>query len=212
MDQLFFAFIAKLKELYMKDRIDGMLTHAENAILVVDMQNAWVLPSSRFHVAGAYATLPAIAQFLDYGRAHDWAIIYICRIHRPSGIDAELFRRHFFEEGHPVCIEGTPDAAICDAIKPKHGDIFVEKQRFSGFFQTDLDIVLRGLGVKNVYVTGTQYPNCVRGTAVDAMCLDYITTVVTDCCSAASEEVAEANIYDIRNMGIPCVPSTDIMK
>lgn len=196
----------------MKEKIDGMLTHAENAILVVDMQNAWVLPSSPFHVAGAYATLPAIAKFLDYGRAHDWAIVYIYRIHRPSGIDAELFRRHFFEEGKPICLAGTPDAAVCDAIKPQKGDIHVTKQRFSAFFQTDLDIVLRGLGVKNVCVTGTQYPNCVRGTAVDAMCLDYIATVVTDCCSAETEEVANANIFDIRNMGIPCIPSTEIMK
>lgn len=196
----------------MATKIDGMLTRAENAILVVDMQNAWVLPSSPFHVAGAYATLPAIAKFLDYGRAHDWAVIYIYRIHRPSGIDAELFRRHFFEEGQPICIAGTEAAAIPDAIKPKHGDISITKQRFSAFLQTDLDIVLRGLGTKNVYVTGTQYPNCIRATAVDSMCLDYITTVVTDCCSAATEEVANANIYDIRNMGIPCIPSSEIMK
>ena len=71
-----------------------MLTQADNAILVVDMQNDWVLPSSPLHVAGVYATLPAIAKFLDYGRANGWAVIYIYRIYRPSGIDAELFRRY----------------------------------------------------------------------------------------------------------------------
>lgn len=193
-------------------KIDGMLTHAENVILVVDMENDFVMPDSSMRIQGAYATLPAIKKFLDYGRANDWAVIYIYRIHRPSGIDAELFRRHYFEEGNPFCIEGTPGAAIPDEIAPKPGDIKVKKQRFSAFFATDLDIILRGLGTKNVYITGTQYPNCIRSTAVDSMSLDYKTTVVTDCCSAASEEVAQANIFDIRNMGIPCVPSTDIMK
>ena len=193
-------------------KIDGMLTHAESAILVVDMQNDWVLPSSPVHVSGAYATMPAISKFLEYGRSKDWAIIYIYRIHRPSGIDAELFRRHFFIDAHPLCIAGTPGAAIPDEIKPKHGDIIITKQRFSAFFQTDLDLVLRGLGAKKIYVTGTQYPNCIRATAVDSMCLDYDTTVVTDCCSAATEEVANANIYDIRNMGIPCISSHEIMK
>ena len=196
----------------MNKKIDGMLTQADNAILVVDMQNDWVLPSSPLHVAGAYATLPAIAKFLDYGRVNGWAVIYIYRIHRPSGIDAELFRRHYFEEGHPICIAGTPGATIPDEIKPKQGDIRITKQRFSAFFQTDLDLVLRGLGVKKVFVTGTQYPNCIRSTAVDSMGLDYDTTVVTDCCSAATEEVANANIFDIRNMGIPCIPSSEIMK
>ena len=196
----------------MNKKIDGMLTQADNAILVVDMQNGWVLPSSPVHVAGAAATLPAIAKFLDYGRANDWAVIYIYRIHRPSGIDAELFRRHYFEEGNPICIAGTPGAEIPDEIKPKQGDISITKQRFSAFFQADLDLVLRGLGVKKVFVTGTQYPNCIRSTAVDSMGLDYDTTVVTDCCSAATEEVANANIFDIRNMGIPCIPSSEIMK
>ncbi|MDE6754576.1 MAG: cysteine hydrolase [Muribaculaceae bacterium] len=195
-----------------KNKIDGMLTHAENVILVIDMENDFVLPSSPMRVEGAYATLPAIKKFLDYGRANDWAIIYVYRIHRPSGIDAELFRRHFFEEGHPFCIAGTKGAAIPDEIAPQPGDIHITKQRFSAFFGTDLDIILRGLGAKNIYLTGTQYPNCVRSTAVDSMGLDYNTIVVTDCCSAATEEVAKANIFDIRNMGIPCIPSSDIMK
>ncbi len=194
------------------NKINGMLAHAENAILVIDMENDFVLPDSPMKVAGAYATLPAIKKFLDYGRTNDWAVIYIYRIHRPSGVDAELFRRHFFEDGHPFCIAGTKGAAIPDEIAPQPGDISITKQRFSAFFGTDLDIVLRGLGAKNVYLTGTQYPNCVRSTAVDSMSLDYNTIVVTDCCSAATEEVANANITDLRNMGISCVDSSEIMK
>ncbi|MDE6562129.1 MAG: cysteine hydrolase [Muribaculaceae bacterium] len=90
-------------------------------------------------------------------------------------------------------------------MAPQPGDYTVTKQRFSAFFATDLDIILRGLGTKNVYLTGTQYPNCIRSTALDSMSLDYNTIVVTDCCSAASEDVAKANIYDLQNMGIACV-------
>lgn len=194
------------------NKIDGMLTSAENVILVIDMENDFVLPDSPMRIPGAYATLPAIKKFLDFGRANDWAVIYIYRIHRPSGVDAELFRRHFFEDGHPFCIEGTKGAAIPDEIAPQPGDYTVKKQRFSAFFGTDLDIILRGLGAKNVYLTGTQYPNCVRSTAVDSMGLDYNTIVVTDCCSAASEDVANANIFDLKNMGIACIPSAQIME
>ena len=183
---------------------------AENAILVIDMQNDFVLPDGPLFVAGAPATIPAIRDFLDFGRSHGWAIIYVCRGHHPSGIDAEPFRRHLFAEGRPFCVEGTAGARIADGIAPQPGDILLHKTRFSAFFGTHLDIILRGLATKNVYITGTQYPNCVRPTAVDAMSLGYNTIIVTDCCSAASEDVEAANIRDLRNMGIACLPSGNI--
>lgn len=189
-----------------------MLQHAENAILVVDMLNDFVLPDAPMRVAGALATVPAIAEFLAWGRAHGWAVIYINRVHRASGIDAEMTRRHFFAEGKPFCVPGTTGAEVVAALRPEASDIIVEKQRFSAFMGTDLDLVLRGLGVANVFVTGTQYPNCVRATAVDSMSLDYLTRVCTDCCSAATPEVAEANVHDLRMMGIECAPSTGFMK
>jgi nicotinamidase-related amidase len=188
------------------------LTTADNALVVVDMQKVFVLPDSPMCIAGAYATLPAIARMLDYARSHGWSVVYALRLHRPSGIDTELFRRHFFEEGHPFCVPGTPGAEVADEIKPQPGDITISKHRFSAFFASDLDLVLRGLGVKHVYIAGTQYPNCIRSTAVDSMSLDYPTTVLTDCCSAASPEVAESNIRDIRAMGIDCIDSTEVMK
>ena len=189
-----------------------MLTAATNALLIVDMQKTFVDPDSPLHIAGAYATLPAIAHMLEFARANGWAVVYALRLHRPSGIDAELFRRHFFAEGTPLCVPGTPGAEVADAIKPQPGDITISKHRFSAFFASDLDLVLRGLGVKNLYIAGTQYPNCIRSTAVDAMSYNYLTTVLTDCCSAASPEVAAANVSDMANMGIRCVDSQTVIK
>lgn len=189
-----------------------MLQRADTAILVVDMLNDFVLPGAPMRVEGAIATVPAIADFLAHGRAHGRAIIYINREHRASGVDAEMTRRHLFAEGKPFCVPGTRGAEVVEALRPEADDIIVAKQRFSAFVGTDLDLVLRGLGVKTVYVTGTQYPNCIRATAVDSMGLDYLTRVCTDCCSAATPEVAEANIYDLRMMGIECAPSTEFMK
>lgn len=188
-----------------------MLHNADTAILVVDMLNDFVVPGSPMCVAGAFTTVPAIANFLAHGRQQQWAIIYGNRSHRPSGIDVEMSRRHFFAEGQPFCVPGTKGAEVIDALRPEADDIIVTKQRFSVFLGTDLDFILRGLGVKTVYVTGTQYPNCIRATAVDAMGLGYQTIVCTDCCSAATPQVAEANIYDMKNMGIACAPSTQFM-
>lgn len=189
-----------------------MLQKSSAAILVIDMQNDFVLPDAQMCVPGAYATLPALSRFLDYGRWHAWAIIYVSRPHLASGIDAEITRRHLFEQERSFCVPGTHGAQVVDTLRPQEGNIIVTKRRFSAFLGTDLDLVLRGLGVNTVYVTGTQYPNCIRATAVDSMSLDYKTIVCEDCCSASTPEVAAANIFDLRNMGIECGASIGYME
>lgn len=183
----------------------------DNAILVIDMLNDFVLPDAPMRVAGAEATIPAIARFTDYGRGLGWQIIYVNRLHLPSGLDAEMSRRHLFQSGKAFCAPGTKGAEVVAGLEPKLQDLLVYKTRFSAFFATNLDLLLRGLGVSRVYICGTQYPNCVRASAVDCMALDYETIVCTDCCSAASPEVAESNIRDMINMGISCVPSAEVM-
>lgn len=182
------------------------------AILVIDMQNDFVLPGAPLCVAGAMSTVPAISEFLRFGRREGWLVIFVCRIHRASGIDAECFRRHLFDAGSGFCVEGSAGAAIVDGLRREPQDLVVAKTRFDAFFHTDLETVLRSAGIGELFITGTQYPNCVRSTAVGAMERDYKVTVVTDCCSAATPEIAEANIYDMSKMGIPCVTSKEVIK
>jgi nicotinamidase-related amidase len=131
-------------------------------------------------------------------------VIHIIRQHDASGCDAEPFRRQLFENGSGFCVKGTRGAQIVDELQPKSGDYQVVKTRFSGFFKTELHELLQRLGIKRLVLAGTQYPNCIRATAVDAISLDYETVVCTDACSAASPEVAAANIYDLERMEIEC--------
>jgi nicotinamidase-related amidase len=182
------------------------------AVLVIDMQNDFVLPGAPLCVSGAKATVPAIARLLDHARANGWAVVYIIRQHNASGCDAEPFRRHLFENGSGFCVKGTCGAEIVDKLQPKDGDYQVVKTRFSGFFKTELHELLQRLGIKRLVLVGTQYPNCIRATAVDAVSLDYGTVVCTDACSAASPEVATANIYDLEHMGIECLSLSAIIS
>ena len=105
-----------------------------------------------------------------------------------------------------MCVAGTTGAAVVDELTPLPGERKLVKTRFSGFYRTSLEDELRALGVSTVLVAGTQYPNCVRGTAVDALYRDFRVIVVSDACSAQTPEVAEANIRDMRGMGIVCEP------
>lgn len=186
---------------------------ADKAIIVIDMQNDFVEPEGVLCVAGAKPTIPAIRELLDYGRANGWKVVYIVREHRPSGLDVDEPRVPLFTDGKPgYCVPGTWGAEIVDGIKPAEGDLVVAKFRNSAFFNTQLDLILRRLGVSTVILAGTQYPNCVRGTANDAMSYNYETVVCTDACSAKTPEVAEANIFDMRNMGIKCISLEEVKE
>ncbi|MBQ9206286.1 MAG: cysteine hydrolase [Treponema sp.] len=183
------------------------------AILVIDMQNDFVLPGAVLCVAGAQPTIPTIQDLIKYGRSQNWSIIYIIREHRPTGVDVDAPRIPLFTDGKPgYCVPGTKGCEIVKGLEPEEGDIIVSKRRNSGFFQTELDMILRRMGVKTVILSGTQYPNCVRGTAADAMSYDYNTVICTDACSAKTKEVADANIFDMKNMGITCIPLAEVKK
>ena len=140
-------------------------------------------------------------------------VIFVNRAYRADGSDVELPRRQVWEEGGRPLTPGSSGGLSVEnppELDRRKGDYEVIKPRYSAFFQTSLDLLLRRLGVQNVIITGTQYPNCVRGTAVDAMSLDYRTIVVTDACSAQTEEIALSNIRDMRNMGITCITAAEL--
>lgn len=176
------------------------------ALLIIDMQKDFVLPLAPACVAGARATVPALRRLLEQARVAGWRVIHVVREHRADGSDAELFRRGAFAGGRGICVAGSEGAEIIPELAPLPGELRLVKRRFSAFLFTELDALLRRLGVDTLVLGGTQYPNCVRGTAVDAMSRDYRVIVVTDACSAQTPQVAEANIADLRGMGIACVP------
>ena len=182
-----------------------MTAHASIALVLIDMQNDFVAPGAPACVAGAAATLPALRSLLGLARAQGWAVVHITREHRPDGSDVELFRRRAFQNGQGICVAGTPGADIVPELAPLPGEYRLRKRRFSAFLFTEFDALLRRLGVCTLVLGGTQYPNCIRATAVDAMARDYHTVVVTDACSAQSAEVAAHNVFDLSNMGICCV-------
>ncbi len=185
----------------------------KTALLIIDMQKDFVLPEGPLCVDGALPSVPAIKELLDYARKSEWTVVHIIREHDAGGVNADKPRKHLFENGgRGYCVSGTEGCHIIEELKPIDGELIIKKTRNSAFFGTNLDSILRRLMIEKIVISGTQYPNCIRGTAADAMSLDYDVTVVTDCCSAKTEMVAEANILDMKNMGIECIPSFELYK
>ncbi|MDR3640305.1 MAG: cysteine hydrolase [Humidesulfovibrio sp.] len=182
------------------------------ALAIIDMQNDFVLPGAPACVAGAQATLPALRQLLETARAKGWRVVHVTREHRADGSDVELFRRETFQAGRGICVAGSKGAEIVAELRPLPGEHLLVKLRFSAFLFTEFDALLRRLGVSTLVLGGTQYPNCIRGTAVDAMARDYRTVIVTDACSAQTPEVAAANVYDLSRMGVECAALAELPR
>ena len=182
------------------------------ALLIVDMQNDFVRPGRPLCVAGAAATVPVIRQLLDHARAMAVPVFHIIRHYRPDGSDIETTRLELLRTAGPLLVPGSEGAEVIDPLKPIDGEYVIVKPRFSAFFATHLDLVLRRLGVDHLLLCGTQYPACIRCTAFDAVSLGYATTVVTDATSAQTPVVADANILDMQNAGIRCLTLKQLLQ
>ena len=86
-------------------------------------------------------------------------------------------------------VEGTPGVAIFPEIAPHAGEIVIPKHRYSAFYGTDLEIILRGLGVTTVVITGVSTDNCCHATARDALFRDYRVVILAD--ATASGDLAD---------------------
>jgi ureidoacrylate peracid hydrolase len=80
-----------------------------------------------------------------------------------------------------VLIRDTWNTDIVPELEPQPGDIVIYKSRFSGFYQTDLDAILKEQGVKYLIVTGCTTSICVESTIRDAMFRDYSCVLLADC-------------------------------
>jgi nicotinamidase-related amidase len=63
-------------------------------------------------------------------------------------------------------------------------------------------MILKRKKITDLIIVGHQYPNCIRATVFDAVCLDYNVSIVYECTSAVSQEVADYNIDDMKNIGV----------
>lgn len=176
-------------EHFVKDSDRLLLEHP--AILIVDMLNDFCKPGGAMVLEGSAVIFDPISQLVEAFRKNRHPVIYVNDCHRPGCYDKE------FEKRTPHCIDGTWGAGVIDELKPQEGDYCVKKRRFSGFFQTDLDLILRELGIQTVVVTGVVTNICVRSTCHDAFFRGYKVVVPKDCVRATAPREQVSTLWDI---------------
>lgn len=153
----------------------------KTAVIVVDMQKDFTLEGYPMYAPMAGATMPKMSKFLDECREKGIYVIYTVHVHRASGDDMGNYGK-FFQciEDREGCIDETDGAKIPDIIAPKGEEIIIKKHRYSGFYNTDLDCILRSKKIDTVAIIGVCTDICCFNTARDAMFYGYDVAFLSD--------------------------------
>ena len=185
------------------------------ATIVVDMQNDFGTPGGMFDRAGLDVTqiqkvVPPTERLLAATRRADIPTIYLKMAYSGDlsdmGAPASPNRNQheFLNVGQDVTspdgqqsrilVRDTWNTEIVDELRPRPGDRVIHKTRFSGFYETELDAVLKEMGVTFLIVAGCTTSVCVESTIRDAMFRDYSAVLAADCANEFPRESHDASL------------------
>jgi ureidoacrylate peracid hydrolase len=191
---------------------------AKTAILVVDMQNAFVSKGGYFDAIGidistAEKIIHPCQKIISAGREKGIKIVYLQMEYShnlsdkgsskspsfiKSMVPAVLKQRTELKDN--LYIHGTWGAEIIEKLKPRQGDTIIRKHRHDGFIETNLDHTLRTLGITYLLFIGTATNICVESTLRHAFSLDYFPILVSDAVSQKGPRATqEATIFNVQS-------------
>ncbi len=161
------------------------------ALIVVDMQKDFCYKDGALYVDGVEKIFEPTKRIVEKARKR-MPIIFTQDWHREDDVEFKIWPKH--------CIMNTRGAEIIDELNPSKDDYFIKKRRYSAFFGTDLDLTLRELGVKKLYVCGVVTNICVLHTVGDAVLRGYDVAVIEDCTAALSDYDQEYAMKHMKNV------------
>jgi len=158
----------------------------KSALLVMDMQSSIVdsLPDARGLISNT-------AKSIAIARKQDMPVIYVVVGFRAGAPEISPDNKSFSAMGREKWTAEFSEQwiKVYPAIAPQDADIIVVKRRVSAFTGSDLEVVLRGQGIKHMVLTGIATSGVVLSTLREAADKDYQLTVIADCCADRDEEV-----------------------
>jgi len=180
------------------------LNPARAALLVIDMQRFFLDPQSPTFTCGGLAIMSNVKQLIAKFRAAARPVIYTCHVHHPEMLDAGIMG--WWWEG--MCLEGSEEANVHPDLAPLPGEKIVYKHRYSSFYNTDLETVLRVLKVEDLVITGIMTNMCCESTARDAYYRDYRVFFPADATGSINEEMHLASLLNL-SFGFTQVTTTE---
>ncbi|GGF63002.1 peroxyureidoacrylate/ureidoacrylate amidohydrolase RutB [Azorhizobium oxalatiphilum] len=191
---------------------------ARSALVVVDMQNDFLhadgwFPSAGIDPAPLLGVIPQITELTAAARKADVPVLWLnwgvradrAELSQPLlGKASACGTRPVYADPSPkgkgpIAVQGEWGAEVFEAMQAEPGDLLVYKHRLSGFFDNELDTILRNRGIDTLIFAGVNIDRCVFSTLCDASFHGYGCVLVEDACATSSPDyVREATLYLVR--------------
>ncbi len=173
------------------------------AVLVIDVQNDFCHPEGLHGAAGKdlsgiESAAERLQRFLPAAREVGVPVVFLRNGHSPGSDTPGWLARHATPRPAQTCQLGTWGADFY-RVSPVDGDLVVDKRRYSAFTGTNLDETLDRLGRRSLLFCGVASNTCVETSLRDAVCRDYVATMVEDCCGAYSAEAHRRAVDAVRD-------------
>ena len=191
--------LARRGRLHLHDCLDA----GKTALLVIDMQNAFVAPGAPIEVAAARGIVGGINRLAAALRRRGVPVIWVLHQNAPGGADWHGFFEMFVRPENrsraaQALSPGSPLAELWPELVVQPGDVRVTKNRYSALIRNE--ILVRRLderGIDTLLIAGTKTNVCCESTARDAMMLDYKVVLLSDCTAALSDEEHRATLENV---------------
>jgi len=154
----------------------------KDCLIVIDMLNDYL---DRWEASSRSLIISKTNQLVDAFRSGDYPIVWVRQAFKPDLSDAFLEMR---DRQISVTIEGTRGAEIHSDLDQRSTDTVITKKRYSAFFGTNLDEVLKALSVERITLAGINTHACIRMAAIDAYQRDMRVTIAVDCVDSNDRE------------------------
>ncbi len=184
-----------------------MQLHGQVALIVIDVQKGGVMAQDTgiAHMAGGEQRYERIVELVQRARGAAVPVVFIQEVHKRTLRD---FGRELDGVEGVHCLEGDEATELAEGLQPRADEYLIRKRRYSAFFATELELVLRSHGAQTLLLVGGLTDVCVHYTFADAHQHDYHCRVVTDCVGGSSLRAHEAALEAMAYLQRDCLVSS----